>query len=135
MHAARLNEKTVDVKNFEYAVERVIAGNKYIAIRNHECNLNSLHYVGMEKRSNTMSPEERRTLAFHEAGHAVVGWMLEHTDPLLKVDINLVLAYLTLTFLPVYCCGAELLLGNDLPLTRPGTHFPVNLTLRSMLVK
>lgn len=41
---------------------------------------------GMEKRSHTMSPEERRTLAFHEAGHAVVGWMLEHTDPLLKVQ-------------------------------------------------
>ncbi|KAK3746774.1 hypothetical protein QZH41_013598, partial [Actinostola sp. cb2023] len=67
LHAARLNEKSVDVENFEYAVERVIAG--------------------MEKRSNTMSPEERKTLAFHEAGHAVVGWMLEHTDPLLKVSI------------------------------------------------
>lgn len=40
----------------------------------------------MEKKSNTMSPEERKTLAFHEAGHAVVGWMLEHTDPLLKVN-------------------------------------------------
>ena len=32
-----------------------------------------------------MSPEERKIVAYHEAGHAVVGWMLEHTDPLLKV--------------------------------------------------
>ena len=39
----------------------------------------------MEKKSNTMSPEERKIVAYHEAGHAVVGWMLEHTDPLLKV--------------------------------------------------
>lgn len=41
--------------------------------------------TGMEKKSNTMSPEERQIVAYHEAGHAVVGWMLEHTDPLLKV--------------------------------------------------
>ena len=39
----------------------------------------------MEKKSHSMSPEERKTVAIHEAGHAVVGWMLEHTDPLLKV--------------------------------------------------
>lgn len=67
LHAARLNEKTVDQRNFEYAVERVIAG--------------------MEKKTHTMSPEERKIVAIHEAGHAVVGWMLEHTDPLLKVSI------------------------------------------------
>lgn len=67
LHAARLNEKSVDTKNFEYAVERVIAG--------------------MEKRSHSMSPQEREVVAFHEAGHALVGWMLEHTDPLLKVSI------------------------------------------------
>jgi hypothetical protein len=42
----------------------------------------------MEKRSNNMTPEERRTLAFHEAGHALVGWMLEYTDPLLKVGLH-----------------------------------------------
>lgn len=39
----------------------------------------------MEKKSQTMSPEERNIVAVHEAGHALVGWMLEHTDPLLKV--------------------------------------------------
>lgn len=39
----------------------------------------------MEKKTQTMSPEERHIVAFHEAGHALVGWMLEHTDPLLKV--------------------------------------------------
>lgn len=54
----------------------------------------------MEKKSNTMSPEERKTLAFHEAGHAVIGWMLEHTDPLLKVNINIRL-YMLLTVDPI----------------------------------
>ena len=44
--------------------------------------------TGMEKKSHTMSPEERKIVAIHEAGHAVVGWMLEHTDPLLKVIIQ-----------------------------------------------
>ena len=39
----------------------------------------------MEKRSHAMSSVEREMLAYHEAGHAVVGWMLEHVDPLLKV--------------------------------------------------
>ena len=39
----------------------------------------------MEKKTHAMSPEERKIVAIHEAGHAVVGWMLEHTDPLLKV--------------------------------------------------
>ena len=39
----------------------------------------------MEKKIHSMSPEERKIVAIHEAGHAVVGWMLEHTDPLLKV--------------------------------------------------
>ena len=44
----------------------------------------------MEKRSHSMSPQEREVVAFHEAGHALVGWMLEHTDPLLKVIIVII---------------------------------------------
>lgn len=40
----------------------------------------------MEKKSNVMSPAERRVVAFHEAGHALTGWMLEHTDPVMKVS-------------------------------------------------
>ena len=40
----------------------------------------------MEKKSNVMSPAERRVVAFHEAGHALTGWMLEHTDPIMKVS-------------------------------------------------
>lgn len=39
----------------------------------------------MEKKSNVMTPEERRVVATHEAGHALVGWLLEHTDPIMKV--------------------------------------------------
>merc|ERR1712005_13338 len=52
--------------NFEMATERVLAG--------------------IEKKA-IMSPEERKLVAYHEAGHAVVGWFLEHADPLLKVTI------------------------------------------------
>ena len=40
----------------------------------------------MEKPS-SLDPKERKTVAFHEAGHALVGWLLEHTDPVLKVSI------------------------------------------------
>jgi AFG3 family protein len=41
----------------------------------------------MEKKTNVLQPEEKRTVAYHEAGHAVSGWFLEHADPLLKVSI------------------------------------------------
>ena len=40
----------------------------------------------MEKKSNVMSPAERKVVAFHEAGHALTGWLLEHTDPIMKVS-------------------------------------------------
>ena len=39
----------------------------------------------MEKKSNMMSQAERRVVAFHEVGHALTGWLLEHTDPIMKV--------------------------------------------------
>ena len=39
----------------------------------------------MEKRGGVISPEERKVTAYHEAGHAIMGWLLEHTDPVLKV--------------------------------------------------
>ena len=55
------------LKHFEAAIERVVAG--------------------MEKKTNVLQPEEKRTVAYHEAGHAVTGWFLEHADPLLKVSI------------------------------------------------
>lgn len=65
--AARdLNDKIV-MKHFEQAIERVVAG--------------------MEKKTNVLQPEEKKTVAYHEAGHAVAGWFLEHADPLLKVSI------------------------------------------------
>lgn len=41
----------------------------------------------MEKKTNVLSPEEKKTVAYHEAGHAVSGWFLEYADPLLKVSI------------------------------------------------
>ena len=65
--AARDSNDSIVKKHFEAAIERVIAG--------------------MEKKTQVLQPEEKRTVAYHEAGHAVSGWFLEHADPLLKVSI------------------------------------------------
>ena len=65
--AARHHKDQVTQVDFEQAIERVIAG--------------------LEKKSRVLSPEEKKTVAYHEAGHAVCGWRLEHADPLLKVSI------------------------------------------------
>lgn len=65
--AARDNSESVVMNHFERAIDRVVAG--------------------MEKKTNVMQPEEKKTVAYHEAGHAVSGWFLEHADPLLKVTI------------------------------------------------
>lgn len=65
--AARYDSPSVLEKHFEMAIERVVAG--------------------LEKKSRVLGPEEKRTVAYHEAGHAVAGWFLEHADPLLKVSI------------------------------------------------
>lgn len=46
---------------------------------------NLLLYKGAEKRSRTLIEEEREIVAYHESGHALVGWLLEYTDALLKV--------------------------------------------------
>lgn len=67
LHAAREGFKSIDTSNFEYAVERVIAGSV--------------------KKSKLLSKEERRVVAFHESGHALVGWLLEHTEAVMKVSI------------------------------------------------
>ena len=65
--AARDLSEHIVLKHFVAAIERVIAG--------------------MEKKTNVLQREEKRTVAYHEAGHAVSGWFLEHADPLLKVSI------------------------------------------------
>jgi AFG3 family protein len=65
--AARARKTSVSLTDFEAAVDRVIGG--------------------LEKKNLVMSPVEKKTVAFHEAGHAVAGWFLEHAMPLLKVSI------------------------------------------------
>ncbi|XP_021926510.1 paraplegin isoform X3 [Zootermopsis nevadensis] len=67
LHAARYKQTIVRGENLEYAVERVVGGT--------------------EKRSHVMSPAEKKVVAYHESGHAIVGWMLRYTDALLKVTI------------------------------------------------
>lgn len=65
--AARRNKDHIDMMDFQDAVERVVAG--------------------LEKKNKIISPDEREIIAYHESGHAVVGWFLKYTDPVLKVSI------------------------------------------------
>lgn len=65
--AARKDKKAVDMQDFQDAIDRVIGG--------------------LEKKNKIILPEEKKIVAFHEAGHAVAGWFLEHADPLVKVSI------------------------------------------------
>jgi len=67
LHAATNLKDKITVKDLEYAVERVTAG--------------------PEKKTSVISPQEKRVVAYHESGHALVGWLLKHTDALLKVTI------------------------------------------------
>ncbi|GCC35315.1 mitochondrial inner membrane m-AAA protease component AFG3L2 isoform X1 [Chiloscyllium punctatum] len=65
--AARHLSEAIVQNHFEQAIERVIGG--------------------LEKKTQILQPDEKKTVAYHEAGHAVAGWFLEHADPLLKVSI------------------------------------------------
>jgi AFG3 family protein len=65
--AARGAAESVTMTHFEQAIERVIGG--------------------LEKKSMVLSPSEKKTVAYHEAGHAICGWYFEYADPLLKVSI------------------------------------------------
>ena len=65
--AARKDKKSVDKQDFLDAVDRIVGG--------------------LEKKNKIVTPEEKRAIAIHEAGHATVSWMLEHAAPLVKVTI------------------------------------------------
>lgn len=65
--AARHDKESVEMIDFQDAMDRVIGG--------------------LEKKNKLISPEEKEIVAYHEAGHAVAGWYLEHADPLVKVSI------------------------------------------------
>jgi AFG3 family protein len=65
--AARTQADSVVMQHFEQAIERVIGG--------------------LEKKSLVLTPSEKRTVAYHEAGHAICGWYFQYADPLLKVSI------------------------------------------------
>ncbi len=65
--AARSDKKSIHHQDFLDAVDRIVGG--------------------LEKKNKIISPKEKKTIAFHEAGHATVSWMLEHAAPLVKVTI------------------------------------------------
>ena len=65
--AARKNKKSVGKQDFLDAVDRIVGG--------------------LEKKNKIITPEEKETIAYHEAGHAIISWLLEHAAPLVKVTI------------------------------------------------
>lgn len=65
--AARKKKEKIDRQDFLDAIDRIVAG--------------------LEKKSKIISPQEKKIIAYHEAGHALVSWLLSHVDPLLKVSI------------------------------------------------
>jgi len=65
--AARFDKESIGMKDFEHAIDRVIGG--------------------LEKKNKLIKPEEKRIVAYHEAGHAIAGWYLPNTDPVIKVSI------------------------------------------------
>lgn len=65
--AARNNKTAIDKDDFLSAIDRIVGG--------------------LERKNKIITKEEKRTIAFHEAGHATVSWMLEHANPLIKVTI------------------------------------------------
>jgi len=65
--AARKDKEAIYHEDFEAAIDRVIAG--------------------LEKKNKLISPEEKKIVAYHEAGHAIAGWFSEYTDPVVKVSI------------------------------------------------
>ncbi|PSR02835.1 MAG: AAA family ATPase [Bacteroidetes bacterium QS_8_68_28] len=65
--AARKDKDAIGMDDFEQSIDRVIGG--------------------LEKKNKIISPEEREIIAYHESGHAIVGWFLKHTDPVVKVSI------------------------------------------------
>ncbi|KAJ8123253.1 hypothetical protein ONZ43_g752 [Nemania bipapillata] len=65
--AARGNAATITLQHFEQAIERVVGG--------------------LERKSLVLDPIEKKTVAYHEAGHAICGWYFRYADPLLKVSI------------------------------------------------
>lgn len=65
--AARKNKKEIEKQDFLDAVDRIVGG--------------------LEKKSKLITPDEKKVIAFHEAGHATVSWLLEHASPLVKVTI------------------------------------------------
>jgi len=66
--AARRDKTAIDLDDFNYALDKVIGG--------------------LEKKNKIISPEEKQIIAYHEAGHAICGWFLEHAHPLVKVTIE-----------------------------------------------
>uniref|UniRef100_A0A914L0A0 AAA+ ATPase domain-containing protein n=1 Tax=Meloidogyne incognita TaxID=6306 RepID=A0A914L0A0_MELIC len=67
IHAATAQKKMVKIADIDFALQKIVAG--------------------PEKRSRVLIKEEREIVAFHESGHALVGWLLEHTEALLRVTI------------------------------------------------
>lgn len=123
LHAAREGHKHIDTLNFEHAVERVIAGrmptHPPTLIRSMDVALLTTLFCvssGSAKKSKILSKEEQRVVAFHESGHALVGWLLEHTEAVMKV---------------VCSCTVEPLMACHMPASGPSFIFATHSRLLS----
>ena len=102
--AARYLAPDVQFAHFEQAIERVIAGETmegkpmnqwdlslavvvYVILSLVFCIVCPSSTAGLEKKSLVIQPEEKKVIAYHEAGHAVIGWFLQYADPLMKVAV------------------------------------------------
>lgn len=65
--ASRRNKKSIEMKDFEDAIERVVAG--------------------LEKKNKVINPREKQIVAYHEAGHAIISWLMPENDPVQKISI------------------------------------------------
>lgn len=65
--AVRQNKEIIDARDFNEAIDKIVAGT--------------------EKKTLAITPEEKKIISYHEAGHAIVGWMLKNVDPLIKISI------------------------------------------------
>jgi cell division protease FtsH len=65
--ASRRNKQSIEMKDFEDAIERVVAG--------------------LEKKNKVINPREKQIVAYHEAGHAIISWMMPENDPVQKISI------------------------------------------------
>jgi ATP-dependent Zn protease len=99
LHAARFNGEAVTEADFEHAIDRVLGGKSLQPVPRFwawQWKADLFHVIGLplwdgciglERPSRVISAEEKRVIAVHEAGHAIVSWFLRHTEVVTKISV------------------------------------------------